>query len=158
MQEQPELELAQRSGEASLTLFQALGSKSGLAVVLHHLAMVALFAHDLVGAQQRFVESLQLSQATNRQPLIARCLAGLAGVASQTGDGQRAARLLSAAHRLFTTLLPFLTPADQADYARFCEAIQKQLSAASYITAWQAGAALSVEQAVAYALAEPIPA
>ncbi|MCE7985936.1 MAG: hypothetical protein DYG89_32560 [Caldilinea sp. CFX5] len=148
-----ELDLAQRSGEASRTLFQTLGSKSGLAVVLHHLAMVALFAHDLSAAQQRFVESLQLSRATSRQPLIARCLAGLAGVASQLGDGQRAARLLSAAHSLFTTLPPFLTPADQADYEQFREATCGQLTAASYTTAWQEGAAMSAEEALAYALA-----
>ncbi|MEZ4861016.1 MAG: BTAD domain-containing putative transcriptional regulator [Caldilineaceae bacterium] len=150
-----EVELARRSGEASRTLFQALGSKSGLAVVLHHLAMVALFAHDLSTAQQHFAESLQLSQATSRQPLIARCLAGLAGVASRLGDGQRAARLLSAAHSLFTTIPPFLTPADQVDYEQFREATHTQLTQASYTTAWQEGATLSVEQAVAYALAEP---
>ncbi|MCB0060635.1 MAG: hypothetical protein KDE19_00910, partial [Caldilineaceae bacterium] len=151
-----ELELAQRSGEASRTLFQTLGAKSGLAVVLHHLAMVSLFSRDPAVAQQLFAESLQVSQAINRKQMIARCLAGFGGVAAHLSDAPRALRLLSAANSLFTVLPPFLTPADQVDYEQFKQLARTQLIISDYMDAWQAGAAMSVEEAVAYAQAKSL--
>ena len=45
-----------------------------------------------------------------------------------------------------------LGPADRAEYERDLEAARAQLDEATFTRAWKAGQAMSVEQAIAYAL------
>jgi len=70
---------------------------------------------------------------------------------------ERAARLFGAAEALRAAAGVPLTPFDRADYDRDVAAIQAQLDNAALKAAWVEGRAMSLEQAVAYAL-EPISA
>jgi len=146
---------ARRYGEAARALFTALGFKSGLAITLHHLGLSALLAGEPSVAQAHFCEALHLSQATARQPMIARCLAGLGGVAIQLQAWPRAASLLSAAYQLFNTLSPFLTPADHAWYKEWAQTTRTHLGETSFSSAWAVGQTMALEQAVAYAFQIP---
>jgi hypothetical protein len=89
---------------------------------------------------------------------MAECLEGLGWVAQVEGQPARAARLLGAvaAVRQATEipLSPFLVPLQrQAE-----EGGRAALGAAAFAAAWAAGQALSLEEAVAFALASPPPA
>ena len=142
---------ARRYGEAARTLFTALGFKSGLAITMHHLGLSALLAGEPTVAQAHFCEALHLSLATARQPMIARCLAGLGGVAVQQQDWPRAASLLSTAYLLLNKLTPFLTPTDHAWYKEWTQITRTHLDETSFSRAWAAGQTMTQEQAVAYA-------
>lgn len=146
-----DLALARQAGQVSRALFTELGFKSGLAVVVHHLGIVTLLAKEPLAAKRLFCESLELSQASARKPMIARCLAGLGGVAVAQADARQAACLLSAAYNLFATLSPFLSPTDQAVYERFVQSTRTQLDESSFMAAWKEGAILPLEQVVACA-------
>ncbi len=143
---------ARRYGEAGRALFTALGFKSGLAITMHHLGLSALLAGEPTVAQAHFCEALHLSLATARQPMIARCLAGLCGVAIQDRDWTRAASLLSTAYILLNKLTPFLTPTNHAWYKEWTQITRTHLGETSFSAAWAAGQTMTLEQAVAYAL------
>ncbi len=143
---------ARRYGEAGRALFTALGFKSGLAITVHHLGLSALLAGEPSLAQAHFCTALHLSQATARQPMIARCLAGLGGVALQHQAWACAASLLSAAYLLLNTLSPFLTPTDHVWYQQWVQTARTHLGEISFSVAWAAGEVMTLEEAVAYAL------
>jgi predicted ATPase/class 3 adenylate cyclase len=82
------------------------------------------------------------------------CLEGLAAVAVAQGDGERAARLWGAAEVMRqSTSLP-MDSLDVRDYERWISAACARLEGASFAAAWAAGRQLTLEQAVAEALAE----
>jgi len=83
--------------------------------------------------------------------MIARCLAGLGGVAIQDRDWTRAASLLSTAYLLLNKLTPFLTPTDHAWYKEWTQITRTHLGETSFSAAWAAGQTMTLEQAVAYA-------
>jgi predicted ATPase/DNA-binding XRE family transcriptional regulator len=130
---------------ASLATFEQVGVTWGVAISAHHLGRLALLEGDWVEARTWYLHSLCLCQTLNRPHMTARCLAGLAGVAIQVGDFERAAMLLGAA-------LPHvpadLTPADVREYQGFAEAARTVLGEERY----QAAAASSdLEGAVRWA-------
>ncbi len=89
----------------------------------HHLGQVARRLNDIARASELYTESLRMAREFSNQHMVARCLAGLAGVALMQSQAHRAAGLLGAAFRLFDTLPPFLAPGDRAEYEQFvCQA------------------------------------
>ena len=72
------------------------------------------------------------------------------------GLAERAARLFAAAAGLLAATGAPLAPADRADYDRAIAALRSQLDEAARQAAWQDGQAMSLEQAIVYAL-EPVP-
>ena len=65
---------------------------------------------------------------------------------------ERAARLLGAATALLDAMHYTLDTSDRLDYDRIVANVQAQLDEVSYVTAWAEGRAMTVEQAIAYAL------
>jgi uncharacterized protein HemY len=63
-----------------------------------------------------YSESLAAHQAAGNRGMIARCLAGLGGVALGRGEREEANRLLGEAKGMFDNLRPFLLPADAAEF------------------------------------------
>jgi hypothetical protein len=84
--------------------------------------------------------------------MIARCLAGLGGVALGQGQPERATRLLGAAYLLFETLPPFLSPADWTEYDQLVNIARGQLGQAAFAPAWAEGRAQPLDQVIASAL------
>jgi DNA-binding NarL/FixJ family response regulator len=89
------------------------------------------------------------------------CVALLAGTAVDLGDGERAARLLAAAQQVWRMFgLPsFGSPFYTDDHRRTTELARSLLGPAAYSAAVDAGAAMSLDDLVAYALdRRPAPA
>jgi predicted ATPase/transcriptional regulator with XRE-family HTH domain len=146
--------------EESLALGRELGAKGIISVALRHLGDVVQAQGDVQRALALYQESVALARPIEHKQNIAWCLVGLGGVAGAVGQGEHAARLLSAAEILFDTigLSLALGPEVRADYDRYVAAARAQLDEATWAAAWAEGRAMSLDQAVAYALSATIPA
>jgi hypothetical protein len=81
------------------------------------------------------------------------CLVGLAGVSSARGQYNRSAQLFGAAEALREVLGHRPTPQVQADYDRRLASTRSGLGEAAFGAAWAEGRAMTLEQAIEYALA-----
>jgi hypothetical protein len=96
-------------------------------------------------AQQRYEEGLSLSRKLGHANMVARCVAGLAGVALAGGDTARAARLLAWAQAQFDALPPFLSRYDIDDYRRIADEARAALGKAAFQQQWRAGQAATLD-------------
>jgi hypothetical protein len=97
-------------------------------------------------------ESLALVRAFGHQGGIALCLAALGGVVGSAGAPEKAAQLFSAAERIMETLHERWSPVQQREFERNLAIARAQVDAVSWAAAWAAGRAMTLEQAIAYAL------
>jgi len=129
--------------EDSIALWREAGERRGLTDALHLMGHVAFDRRDYATAQR---------EAGNRQG-VAEGLSGLAGLAAATGQLARAARLFAAAEALLDSIGAPLAPADRVESDRDRRATQAGLDAATLTITRAEGLAMTLEQAVAYALA-----
>ncbi len=116
------------------------------------LGQAAYRLDDLAGAAAAFRESLLIARDLGDPRRIGRCLAGLGLVAAAQGAGERAARLLGANAALYAALSLRRTALWQAEHERDLAVAQAATDSEQWAAAWAAGQALTVEQAVAYAV------
>jgi len=83
---------------------------------------------------------------------MATCIPALAGPAVKLGHPQRAARLLGAANAELESLGTNQQPADQIEIKMFILEVRQALSPAEFQKAWNEGQAMSIWEAVGYAL------
>ena len=83
-------------------------------------------------------------------------LEGLAAAAEAHGQTERAARLFGAAEAWREVAGTPLSPVQRAGYEREVAAVRAQLDAARFAAAWAQGRAMSLEQAIAYAVSEDV--
>jgi hypothetical protein len=150
---------AGRPGEATgalneaLALFRGLDSEWGQADALMLLAGVARTEGDLGRAARLHAESLRTRQAYGEMIGIYDDLVGLAAVAHAAGRYAAAARLLGA-DEAFCARSGYqgygVTPEVREDTR---QSLEVQLGGAPFRQAWDAGRALSTEEAIAEALA-----
>jgi tetratricopeptide (TPR) repeat protein len=123
---------------------------------LHGIGSVASAQQDYVKARGFFEESLLLLRKLGQQQGMAKCLEGLAKVAcGHQGQPERAVRLLAAAHALREAIGTPLSPDKQPEQEERLLALREALGDTAFAAAWDAGRALTWEQAVAEALEEP---
>jgi len=138
--------------ETSLALFQELGDAAAIARALHGLGMIARRQGDLDRSREMLGEALRVAWEKGARLEIARCLESLAGLACAGNLPERATRLFSAVETLRQAMGIYL-PRDIHDGCdRDLAAARAQLDEKRFAAAWAAGQALTVEQAVAYAL------
>jgi hypothetical protein len=108
---------------------------------------------DVTQAKQLFSSALikRLEVGHDKRGSVTNILF-LAGAIAATGDPERAARLFGAAKALLEPMGVGLEPGDQPEYDRDLAVVRTQLDDVIFQTCWQEGRALSIEQAVAYAL------
>ena len=138
--------------EQGLTVRQRLGDQKGIATALTALGHVAQEEGDYAGARTLYEQSLALTRQIGDQHGIARSLEGLAGAAASQGQTTRGTRLWGAADALRTRLGAPLTASDQQKQA-IIEARQA-LGDGAFAAAWDGARAMTLEQAVEYALGE----
>ena len=156
--------------DESLQLFRELESSGDIARSLHNLAYVAHHTGEDARAAGLFHESMERFQERGNKRGVAECLAGLAAVAlgfarhepqarrAPAGAAlQRSAVLLAAARAEFEALGVAMWPADQVEYDRNLTALRSTLDAGSFERAWAEGQGISLETAIAYALADRPP-
>jgi non-specific serine/threonine protein kinase len=144
---------ATRLLEESLALCRALGDRWGAAWALGSLGRVALAQREYQRATALFEENLVLCQGlANRERRVAYTLQYLGTVASEQGQPERAARLIGAADALREASGRSLSPPDRAEHEHQHLALRRALGEAAFAAAWEAGRALSLDQAIEYAL------
>jgi predicted ATPase/class 3 adenylate cyclase len=109
---------------------------------------------DHAEAAVLFKEALAYFREVGDQVNIAEVLEGFAGVAGAQGEGERAARLYAAAETLRQTIGAPLLPGDRPRYERQLAAARSLVAEEVWEAAWEEGRAMTLEEAVSYALAE----
>jgi non-specific serine/threonine protein kinase len=133
-------------------LQRIFGNRSELATALHNQGHVTLRLGDPARATRQFRESLDLYQSLERRRGVCLCWAGLAGVAAQTGEAERAAQLLAAVSVHLKPLGAHLMgPADQAEYDWHLATVRAALAPDDFTGTWEAGRTMSFQQALALA-------
>jgi predicted ATPase/class 3 adenylate cyclase/DNA-binding CsgD family transcriptional regulator len=130
------------------------GDSHGVAYALRGLGHVARLRGEYARARELIRESLCLLRELRDRRCIPLCLEGLACMTSGPGWAERATRLLGAARAIQQTTGAPAPPAELADFRRTEADARATLGGEQFKTLWQAGAALTLDEAVGYALAE----
>ena len=145
---------AQRFYEESIATAHEFGEKHNVAYALNGLAHVLYLEHDSAEAARNYRESLLVSQEIGEKRCIAYCLEGFAKVESQYGDAKRAALLLGAAEALRQTIGAPLNQMEQAELDQDMIVTGERLGERIFEAAWTEGRAMTLEQAIEFALKE----
>ena len=138
--------------EEALTLFRTLGQSKHLPLVLHNLGQVAALRGDVRRGTACFAEALTLQSDLGDRRGQGLSLAGLATIAALLHQPERAARLFGAADALLASAGVAMEAQDMAACELQRAASRSQLGAAAFAAAWEAGAALPQQQAIAEGL------
>jgi predicted ATPase len=153
---QGDYETARAFCEESLAIHRELENEWGAAWALVSLGEIARLQGNLDAAQAHTAESLTLFRESRHKTGTATCLRELAAVAAARGDDpagvRRAARLFGAAEALNEALGTPIPPSQRADHERSVAAVRAALSEEAFLRAWAEGRAMTLEQAVRYAL------
>ncbi len=140
--------------EESLAVGREIGDKDRIASEYHNLAYVSHHLGDYPQAAALFRQSLILSQEVGDTLLTVVCISGMAVEAQAMGHLKRAARLFGAAQALIEAITNRRVPADQIEYQRNLTALRAQLDEAAFQSAWAAGKAMTMEQAIEFAMSD----
>ncbi|MFN8454677.1 MAG: tetratricopeptide repeat protein [Anaerolineae bacterium] len=146
---------AQATFEECVIRCRELGNKPGTVDWLIQLALVALYRGDYQRSRSALAECLWLCRELGHTKASADCLVIAAGLAEANGQTMRAAKLLAATEMMlerFNTLHRLIDPESFAEYHRRRAAVERQLSRESLALLWAEGQAMSVPQAIEYAL------
>ena len=148
-----DVEGAKRLLEQSLALGRADGDMHTTLAALRHLGTLAHQRGETEAARRLFNESLELARALGDYSCIGNGLASLTLIAIDTGQGERAARLLAILDRLHEQRgFPLVTTTGTESKVA---AMRAGLGEEAFAAAWATGRAMTLEQAIAYALDEP---
>jgi adenylate cyclase len=147
-----DLAATERLFTESLTMRQEMGDKAGVSRSLLNLGRVAIERGDYPQASEMLRESLTMRLELGDKRGVAQSQMGLGELAAAQGEMARAVKLLAAAETLLNSFDAVMTPANRRRVDRALAAAREGLSEAEFQAAWQAGAAMSPEEAAAYAL------
>jgi tetratricopeptide (TPR) repeat protein len=139
--------------EQVLGLFRELGNHSGVAWTLHGLGFLALCQKDFTQARSLLKESLAMFCDSEFRMGKFRSLDRFANLAMAQGQAIRATRLLGAADAAREVAGSPLPPVEREEQDQIIAAARSALEENAFAVAWAEGQAMSLEQAVAYALA-----
>jgi non-specific serine/threonine protein kinase len=131
------------------------GDKHAASSALRSLGELAQARGDNERAGARLAASLRLLRALDDRPCAATTLDSLAVLSAARGDAQRAARLFAAAQASHEAQGLTLPPAEQGRLARAVAVARVGLDRGVFDAAWAEGQAMTLEQAIVYALEEP---
>ena len=147
---QGDVETARTQFQETLELNRELSDVGGQAVALAGLALVALTDRDTDEAAALFRSSLRLANEIEAREFIFSCVLGSAEVAAQRHEAVRAARLLAAADALSEEMGYTPPPLERAQRERIASVLDQD--DAALVAARLEGRALTLDEAVAYAL------
>ncbi len=141
--------------EESLTIAQEAGHRGGVAIGLGNLGAVSLHQGNHMETARLMREALVLyKRLGDKRNIVAVLGGGLGGAAVAEGKPERAARLLGAAEALGEAIGALSSSADRALHERQVGFVRDALSKDAFASAWAEGRAMTVEEAIEYALAE----
>jgi len=166
-QQQGDFALARTRYEESLAVQRMLGDRRNMALLLMGLGFLSCHLGDFTLSRNYLKESLAESRELGEMQAIAYVLENFAYLAAEEGQVRRAAdpgkwtertaRLLGAASTLREAIHAPLPPRDREDYDRTISAVKSHVGEEAYAAAWEEGRAMSLEQALAFALEEDRP-
>jgi predicted ATPase len=145
---------ARASFEESTALCRSVGDRWGVARGLLGAASAALSAGDVQQARAQFLESLSLEHEIGNSAGVVMSLAGLTSVAALQGDWERAAQLAGAVDSLGQAMGSRLWHIFRPIYDRQIAASRARSDASTWAMHYGAGQALTLEQAVVFAVQE----
>src|SRR5262249_12941700 len=104
-----------------------------------------------------YVESLGLHRELSNRWGMAFTLEAFAGLAIAQQQSLRATRLFGVAEALREAINAPLPPNERENYDQNVALVRQVLGEAAFTTAWAAGRAMTLDQAMAYALRESDP-
>jgi predicted ATPase/DNA-binding XRE family transcriptional regulator len=145
---------ARRLAERALALAREVGARELVAVSLPTLASTARSDGDLTLAARLFGEGLVLSAEIGDRTNVAYYLESLAEISAEENALHRAARLWGAAAAILETIEIIAYPhaADRTIYDRQSAAVCLRLGDRAWEEATEEGRAMTLEEAVGYAL------
>jgi tetratricopeptide (TPR) repeat protein len=143
--------------EESVVVLQHLGDRSGRAAAAASLGRLAWAQSDFAAARLCFLESLTLQRDLGQRVAMPQILEELAGLEAARGKLMRALTLASAAAMLRDTVGSPRTSDDQDRIEAWSTPIRQALGGKAS-DAQTAAEAMTLEQAIAYALADEEPA
>src|SRR5262249_14457503 len=145
--------------EEALSIFVKLGERGSMPLPLINLGLAAFLQERYGEALPYYRQGLLQSNELGNVVLQIYCLDGLGAVLAATGDVERAATIVAAAQAIVDSSGASLEPFEQQIHDRTVEATKEALGAEPFAAAWAAGRRLTIDEAVAQALAidEPAP-
>ena len=134
-------------------LLRQVGNKWSLALVLMGLGYAMLHLNDLPQACAAFKEGLTIWRELGNRTGIIQCIAGFAGLAGMQHQPERAAQLFGAAEALFKSIGFPLEGTTRIEFERNVALACAQSDDEHWQAAWLTGQALTLDQAMALALA-----
>lgn len=153
---QGDLEAASRLIEESLALGREIGWTWAIGVSLGTWAWIAMRQRDWDSALVRLRDSIRVRKENGDKGGIAWCLERLAEVAMENNELARAAQIFGAAAGLRASMASVIDPMDQRDHDHRLAVLREKLSEENYSAAWNEGRGMTMEQAIEFALAEPV--
>jgi tetratricopeptide (TPR) repeat protein len=139
--------------EESLAMFREIANAEySNASVLHNLGQAVLHQGDYERAETLFKESLALLVKSGDKRGVADLLSGLAALASYRGQPEEAARLFRVAETVHGFTSTPRTRFDRIVFERDLAAARAQLDETAWQAAWDEGRAMTIQQAMDYAL------
>ncbi len=139
--------------EQSLASGRGTGDKPSIAEALGNLAFLERSRGEYGRADALYREHLNMQREIGSKVAIAYTLEGLAEVAKSQGQCERATRLFGAAGHLRETIGSSLAPADATDIDHSVTGLRTAMGNVVFGAAWAKGRAMTLEQAIEYALA-----
>ena len=143
----------------ALAIYRELEDARNVALCLPALGIVTLVNRDFEEAEKLFEEGLALERRLKYKTLIFFHLMGLAAVATHRDHLRRAAKLYGASEALreATGLSPKPFGRIAYDYEGYLATVRAGLEEPDFDAAWSVGRAMSLEQAIEYALSADKP-
>jgi non-specific serine/threonine protein kinase len=138
----------------TLDVVRALGDRRSAALALGNLALVAYSRGDASSGAAYGVESVRLFHELDDRWGLGLYVTVLAAIALLQRRPLRAARLAGAADAIRESIGATIPAYAQAEYTEFLARLRQSLGEEALAAAWAEGRAMSVDQAVALALAE----
>jgi tetratricopeptide (TPR) repeat protein len=133
-------------------LFQELGDRHRLNMIRSELAHIDRYEGRLDKAEAAYRETILQWKRLGHRAAVAHQLESFAILAQAREDGLRAARLYGAAEALRERIGISMTPIEKSEYDVHVARLNEGMDAKDFAEAWADGRAMTLEQAVAFAL------
>jgi predicted ATPase len=140
--------------EQSLEIMRELGDRRGIAFSLAGLADLDLSLGNHASARLLFQESLEIMRLMANRWAMTYSLESFARLNAAEGKREQAARLWAAAERLREEIASPLPSSERDEYDRGVAAVRQVMSEGVFAASWAEGRAMTMEQAIDYALEE----
>jgi len=138
--------------EENLALAREIGDRFAIAIALNNLGNVVRALDDYSAARAMYEESLIILRELGGKWNAAYLLEDMGGLAALEGQAERALRLVGAASNLRVEIGAPLPPVEQVKLEKLLEPARQALNDLVQAAAFGEGRAMSLEQAIDYAL------